>query len=242
MNRLLIQYTNNKLIDNIRLCHIDFCDMVITDTKSKLYKIFYDYQFTHIIFIASLLGAEEIQFIQEFGHIIHIYVYKDKPIDIPTHLPIKAVLQHQKEQSYYKCITIPILVNNELFNKSASDKNKEEKIITFLDDIVSIPEELNEYLYPNWTIENIPLLLFNNSNIIHPQNLGVLSEIDKSNILKEHKYYLALTDYYVPEAWACGCTVLCIDDLKTLKPTKFKNDKYFQSHSNFLKVLLSGKN
>jgi hypothetical protein len=52
---------------------------------------------------------------------------------------------------------------------------------------------------------------------------------------------LALTDDYVPEAWACGALALDIDDLNSLTPSKYKHTKSFQSYSNFLKVLISDK-
>ena len=241
MNKLLIQYTNNKFINNIQLSTIDFCDTLIVDTKSQLYKIFYEHQFTHILFIGSLLGAEEIQFIKEFGKQTNIYIYNDRTMSIPDNLPVKGILQHNRMSSSYKTINIPILVNNEIFYKPQTNYEKKSKIITFLDNIQSIPAELNEYLYPDTRI-NIPIVLLNNPNIIHPQNLGVVSEIDKANMLRDHKYYLALNEDYVPEAWACDSIVLTVNDLQSLTPTQFKNSKYFQSYSNFLKVLLSGKN
>lgn len=243
MNKLLIQYKNNKFVNNIQLSSIDFCGVFIGNTQSQLYKLFYENQFTHIIFIASLLGNEELSFIEEFGKNVHIYIYEDKPVVLPKNLNISAVLApspNKTKESTYKIINMPKLVNNEVFNK-LDNVEKLDKIICFIDHIDSIPDNLNQLLYPNPT--SLPILLFNNSAIIHPQNLGTLNEKDKAELLKTHKYYLALddNDEYVPEAWACDTIVLTTEDVSSLKPTKFKTSKYFQSYCNFLRMLLSGK-
>jgi hypothetical protein len=107
-----------------------------------------------------------------------------------------------------------------------------------MDKIDHVPEDLEKYLYPQ---ANLPIKLFNNKDIIHPQNLGLLSEKDKALLLERSKYYLAITDDYVAEAWSCGCEVLTVDDLDTLKPSTYKHSNAFQPYTNFLKGLVSVK-
>lgn len=235
--KIVIQKVNDKFINNIELSTTPFCNKKILSTSSQLYKIYYIEKFTHIIFVASLLDNEANQFINEFGSVVDIFIYNDTVKDITYHPNIKGIIQKTKSDSQNKIITIPKLVNNEIYYNDSSI-SKIDNIVCFLDNVEILPQALNDYLYPQ---SMLPIRLFNNSTIIHPQNLGLLFEHDKARILKENKYYLALTDDYVPEAWACGASVLDVEDLDSLKPTKYKNAKTFQSYSNFLKVLISDK-
>lgn len=223
MNKLLVQYYNDKFINNIQLSKNNFCDQLVVDTKNQLYKIYYSYRFSHAIFSQDLLGDEELQFMNEFEDSVCSYIY-DRTNNM--------IINHSSKKN----TKIPTLVNNDIFYKS--NNTKENNIITFLDKINILPPELNSYLYPE---SKLPIRLFNNKDIIHPQNLGLLSENDKALLLQKNKYYLALDEDYVAEAWACGCEVLTIDDLKILTPSKYKHGKTFQSYSNFLKVLLNAK-
>jgi hypothetical protein len=223
MNKLLVQNLNTKFINNIRLSKCKDYDQLVIDTSNQLYKIYYSYKFTHAIFVDSLLKDEEIQFINEFSGTVICYIYSSQNNTLTN-----CVSQ--------KISNIPILVNSNIFYNQ--NCNKQGDIISFLDNVSSLPTSINSYLYPN---SKLPIKLFNNSDIIHPQNLGLLSEQDKALLLQQNMYYLAISDYYVAEAWACGCTVLTIEDLTSLIPSKHKHSKNFQSYSNFLKVLLSAK-
>lgn len=238
MNKLLVQYINNKFINNIQLSATNFCDKLVTNTSSQLYKIYYQYEFSHAIFIDSMLTNEEMQFVEEFGDVVDIYVYKDADTqNYKSCRLIKGVLSETKFDDKIKIIKIPKLVNHDIYHNN--DKIvKNNDIICFLDNFKSMPSCVDQYLYPK---SKLPIKLFNNQDIIHPQNIGLVSEIDKAYLMQQSLYYLAIDDYYVPEAWACGCGVLSIEDLDTLKPSKYKYSQNFQSYSNFLKGLLSAK-
>lgn len=238
MNKLLIQNLNDKFINNLSLSQTDFCDIITTDISNTLYQLYYQNKFTHIIFIDSLLNHESLQFIDEFGSDVVVYIYKNSTSDNYRQTKkIAGILSYTKENDSYKTIKIPTLVNHELYNTN-QPINKIHQIVSFLDKTSKIPEDLQNYLYPQ---KNLPIKLFNNSDIIHPQNLGLLSERDKALLLQESRYYLATTEEYVAEAWACGCEVLTVDELETCEPSVYKNSKTFQSYTNFLKGLISVK-
>jgi hypothetical protein len=236
MINLLLQHKDIKFINNLALSKMDFCNKLVANTKNILYQLYYTYNFTHIIFISSLIEKEEKQFISEFSNNISIFIYNDNHDQfLTTKYPnISGVLENSSVKiKQDKIINIPNLVNNEIFFENKLNKNND--IICFLDSIEKIPINLDNYLYPK---SNLPIKLFNNPDIINPQNLGLLSEIDKAEILQKSLYYLAINEDYIPEAWACGCIVLTIDELKDLKPQKYKHSKKFQSYSNFLKGII----
>lgn len=239
MNKLLIQNLNDKFINNLSLSKTDFCDIISTDIRNTLYQLYYQHKFTHIIFVDSLLNHESFQFIDEFGSDVMVYVYKNSTSDNYRQTKkIAGILSYTKDNDdSYKTIKIPTLVNHELYNAN-QPINKIHQIISFLDQTNKIPEDLQNYLYPQ---KSLPIKLFNNSDIIHPQNLGLLSERDKALLLQESKYYLAITEDYVAEAWACGCKVLTVGELDSCEPSIYKNSKTFQSYTNFLKGLIGVK-
>lgn len=238
MTKLLIQNLNDRFINNLALCTKHFCDIVATDITGSLYKLYYEHNFTHIVLIDSLLDNECLQFIDEFGSDVSVYIYKNSETkNYQKTRKIAGILSYSKDDNDYKTIKIPTLVNHDLYNSNHSIK-KIDQIISFMDKIDNIPEILAKYLYPQ---TNLPIKLFNNNSIIHPQNLGLLSEKDKALLLQRSQYYLAITEDYVAEAWTCGCKVLTVDDLGTLEPSTYKHSNAFQPYTNFLKGLVSVK-
>lgn len=238
MTKLLIQNLNDKFINNMSLCKPDFCDVIATDINGSLYDLYYKHKFTHIIFIDSLLDNECLQFAEEFGTDVVLYVYQNAETNNYQHVnKIKGLLSYIKNNDSHKTIRIPTLVNHDLYHIDPYI-NKTHQIVCFIDKINNTLDDIQQYLYPK---SNLPIKLFNNNNIIHPQNLGLLYEKDKALLLQESKYYLAITEDYIAEAWASGCEVLTIKDLDTLVPTVHKNAKAFQSYTNFLKGLVSAK-
>ena len=238
MNKLLIQNLNDKFINNLSLSQTDFCDIITTDARNSLYQLYYQHKFTHIVFVDSLLNHESCQFIDEFGSDVIVYIYKHSETDnYRKTKKIAGLLSYTKDNDGYKTIKIPTLVNHELYNTNQSI-NKIHQVISFLDQANKIPEDLHNYLYPQ---NNLPIKLFNSSDIIHPQNLGLLSEKEKALLLQESKYYLAITEDYVAEAWACDCEVLTVGELDSCEQSLYKKSKTFQSYTNFLKGLISVK-
>lgn len=236
MKKLLVQYSNNKFINNILLSDTDFCEKTVSNTKGSLYKLYYTLKFNYLILTLSLLSEEENQFIEEFHKNVSIYIYNDiNDSSAETSNPnVKAILQHSKpSQKSSKIITIPILVNDKIFFKQNINKNNQ--LVCFLDSVSELPSMVKSYLYPS---SKLPIKLFNNSNISHSQNLGLLSEKDKADILQKSVYYLAINDEYVPEAWACGCKVITPEEIIDLEPKQYRYSKNFQSYVNFLKGII----
>jgi hypothetical protein len=78
---------------------------------------------------------------------------------------------------------------------------------------------LNDYLYPK---KKLPIRLFNNSAIKHPQNLGLLSEENKADILNKAKYCIILNnDDYAIESKLCDCVPISIDEIPDLQGKKY---------------------
>ena len=232
MKNILIQSCNNKFVNNLKTLKSDDFSILCEPINGNLYKIFYGWKFTHAIFMESLLSPEILQFTSEFFQDIKIFIYHDKQVNLQIiedyHIAAKQLVE-SSDKKINNAILLPKLYNDQLFNNKNLIKNND--IVCFMDNFNSIPENLAKYLLPN--SNNLPIKLFNNININHPQNLGLLSELDKSMILNMSKNYLSLDGEYVQEAKKCGCSVWRIDalgDLANSGPKQLRS--LFHHHDN----------
>ncbi|NBW14862.1 MAG: hypothetical protein EBR82_43365, partial [Caulobacteraceae bacterium] len=204
---------------------------------NNLYELYYNYQFDSVLFMESCMNIESKQFIQEFNNKIKIFIYYDQSNNIIKYdnvinlldIKHKSILGKQNNIKY-----IPLLVNKQLYNNIGNIK-KVNSIVCFIDHLSSLPADLIKYLYP---YTKLPIKLFNNPNIHHHQNLGILSEQEKAFILKQAEYYLSVDEYYAPEASISGCKVLDISELDDMTIKKYKSKKDYQTYSSFMENLL----
>jgi len=221
------KFINNTIISLREMGH----DVLSVPVEQNLYRIYHKFQFESALFLASKFDNEIAQFISEFcSKNIKFYIYHDDNINKDLLQHYGSVCKNLTTTKHEKCIHIPELINQYLYK---NNKQQKEPIVScFLDSVGEIPKELEEYLYPN---SNLKLRLFNNPTIKHYQNLGVLDEYDKPNILNQSEYFLSFDGYYSNEAIACGCKVLSLKDLKKIDKVKNKKSKQkVQTYQEFI--------
>jgi len=221
MNRLLVQYYDNKFIHNV--CSVSLPDTIIKPAvfDTQLYKLYFTYEPTHIIFVSNKITQECAQFIEDYGSSnIRIYIYheNEQMLNALQNYPEKCLhlipdvfsSNIPKEYDSSKIIYIPNnLINTEIY---FSDQRKRNDSIVYFapKQATSLPIELVKILYPNTTL---PIKIFNASKISHPQNLGMVTELEKGELLRNNRYYLTYTqDLYLLEAIECGCTIVNFDN------------------------------
>jgi hypothetical protein len=210
---------------------------MIGDITNTLYQTFYTYKFDAIIFMASKFNTEIFQFINEFDN-IKVFIYHDilNPALFDLSLNIVHLLDNYKNKNQDNIRNIPLLINKQLYDSISNISMKYDVMVCFLDGLPNIPEQLSKFLYPN---TKLPIKLFNNENIYHSQNLGMLNEVEKAHILKQAKYYITINNLYVAEAMASGCIVLAPEEIDDMVPKKYKNKKDYNSYSNFIENLMT---
>lgn len=218
--KILISDTNCKFLNNIKITLLEQNNHNIYETNKKNIFKLYDTIKPDFIFLSD--NDQENKDINNF-----LKLYDDKA---------KLIIENKK---YNK------LLNDKIYYPISGIK-KIYKIAVFLDNVKKIPDNLNNILYPNMIN---PIVMFNNQNIVHPQNLGLLSsESDKNIILNTYYGCLSFDNLYLSEANACGCVHLdgntdnMLEMIKeilsgsSVKKTEKKNK--VKTYQKFLKDLL----
>ena len=230
-----IQQANNKLNNNLLCLKLDDINILSINPNNILYKSHYGRPFTHIMFIESLIDNEIKQFIAEFFQAVKIFIYHDRKPNLDLINDYKSAAKHivNKNETVSNTMRLPNLINDQLFMNKNLTKN--DDIVCFLEYRNEIPSVINNLLYPK-TKHHIKL--FNSPHIKHVQNLGLISESERANILQLSKYYLPIddNDEYVAEAVACGCSILDSSNLQT-KDTDIDLLSY-QTYASFVKGLV----
>lgn len=238
MIKIYLPDINNKFYNNIRLIKIK--DLIIEAVSfNNIYRLNDMHRADIYIFDGDSISNEISQFISEFGPVNNkIYIYHN-------YLPNKDVIRYIKQAThivnkdfydefkmYNNIIKLPEnLINKDIYyNKNNIRSNN---AIYFLDLETSIPKSLDPFLYPNKS--DYRILLFNNHNIRHVQNMGLLSEYDKAEVLNESTYFI-VNKQYATEAVACGCRLLSIEDLKEINHQQYTDNVV--TYQDFIKGII----
>lgn len=199
------------------------------NNESDLYKNYFTFKPDVILISAYHITSKIIQFIEDMhlSNKIYIYHYTKNPVakiisDLNT-FNVKHIIHSYSDDK--NTIVIPEhLVNTMIFDGVDRNTKKSNKIVCFLDGLKDIPNTILPYLYPN---QKIPIQLFNSFSVKHVQNLGLLTEFNKSVLLKNSKYYLscgAINDYS-DEASLCGCCIITPEKLPDYLSVKIQDQK-----------------
>lgn len=236
MNNLLVQNCNSKFIQNIINLKIDNVNIIGTSINNNLYKLYYTYGITHCLFKAELLNKEMVDFIKEFSNNgVRCFIHHNSPVITTIKEFMNYNVIHLSSSDSTDIIAVPNnLINSKMFFNNYQQRS--DSIVCFCEFSI-LPEFLSDYLYPKTLL---PIKLFNNSKISHPQNLGLISESDRAKILQTNKYYLALSedDQYILEAQHCGAIILQIDQLNNYKNTQYSEPRISIEYIDFVKDII----
>lgn len=204
--------------------------------SGNLYATHYSQNFDAAIFAESALTGEIVQYIEEFSKQIKMIVYRDnyysKNSSIIRKSKNKNAFQNDitgnllaaLEKNVTVLVTPEYIYNDEIYSNLPNDIDKSDQIISFMDEIEKCPLDLERYLYPAGKKR---IKLFNNPRIKSINNLGVLKEYDRKQVLLESKNYLAIDSSYELEARLCGCNILTLSKID--KPDSAIDNKPFSA-------------
>jgi len=213
--KIIVKHNDCKFINNIDSLSENH-DIIYVNINNNIYQIEQKINPDAYILSAEKLTDEELHFCQNIkSKKVFVYQQSTEKISIEN-----ATFLYDSE--------LPVLYNKLRFNNQNVHKDIEYSY--FLDNDSNISEKLSKRLLPN---KSYKIKLFNNSKISHPQNLGLLSENDKSIILNRTQNYICNNMFYAIEAKLCGCRVLDLD----FNDIDINIDNY-KTYSNFFGDLL----
>lgn len=230
--KLLIQNKANKFISNLKHLSSPSLQIACIDISNNLYGLLYKYNFDAYLFVSSLLTKEIYQFIDEFIDTKKIIIYHEGTEGLPLIQRFGNRLIHLSEKSIESdTIVLPRLINENLFFNKGKDRIS--ATACFLEDLDRVPHQLEKILYPK-AKNKIHLFA---KKIDHPQNLGYLSEIEKSDVLNKYQSYITLDNYYDIEAAICGSQVLSLNEDGIIEDIDIDTSK-IKTYTNFLYEIL----
>jgi hypothetical protein len=200
--KLFIQEFNDKFINNLSLIEHPNIAIANDNISGNLYGLHYKYDFDTYVFVSSLMTNEIYQYILEFHKSKRIVLYHDiingQILDTIAQFCINV-----GKLSSTNIIKIPALINDHIFFNMKKERSK--SIPCFIDHAEILDEDLLSVLYPN---KKFNIRLFGSALIRHPQNIGLLSERERAEILNDSESCLMIDDLYLPEVLSCGTKIL----------------------------------
>lgn len=231
--KIFVEKNNDKFINNLILSlNWMGIETYSSEIDQDLYKIYHYYPFNVGVFVASKFNHETAQFIAEFYSrpntkmIVYHDIYRT---DIESDFSKAAI--HIRNDKEYDKVKIPELVNHFLFRNVGLERKKNSYAV-FLDNSKELPEDLGELLYPNTKLH---INMFNSSEIQHHQNLGLISEIDKANILNTYEFFIDIHHNYANEARLCGSKVVDVAQIKNHKKPRNPKNINAETYKNFIR-------
>lgn len=120
---------------------------------------------------------------------------------------IKRIIQSDSDDSNlvlsYKYLYDPNIFKN-------MNSTRVDKILTVLSSDNNYNHHiLDQLLYPN---PGYPIVLINNQDFNHPQNIGTAGTSDMSILMNKYSYLLDLSGLFYIESQACGINNIIVDD------------------------------
>ena len=161
-----------------------------------------------IVFLPVAEYTQEFHdFINEYHQNTSIFLLIDRPVNhgelcrFWKNTNTKMIVDSQHAQQYidYRHLLFDRLYDHEVFNNQKRPRN--DKIAVILSSGSSANEFLHDWLYPQNTQSN--LVLFNNPEFKHPQNIGIFNGPDLNVLLNTFAGLIDIDNQFGLEAKAC---------------------------------------
>jgi hypothetical protein len=193
-----LSHTNNAIINNDNI---------------KIFEYIYHNIKTFIIHERNIDNIV-LNFLQDYVGKLNILIYLEddsKPlIDHPNIIHLSRTMESKNNIVNVSKYTI-----KKLFNTNNLD-HTQPNVACFIDHINELGKEMTQAIESINKKENFKIRLFNNPQIHHAHNIGILKEKDKSYVLKTHKYFLNNGSEYLNEAILSNCEILNLESVLSI--------------------------
>jgi hypothetical protein len=209
-----VSYTNKNYISIIKYLVQHSTDSLQTIAASLHGNVFDASEETGCDYL--FLSIEEYtqefhDFVNDTNKMVFLFVDKVFPNDVISYLSSKNNVRFIAASGTdmlppEKTLFYEHLYDGEIFSNNNSERN--DKIAILLSRFQEKNELLKECLYP---ISELPIVCFNNPSFDHPQNVGILSDVDTNYILNKCCAVVDIDGGYLVESKACECPYIKVD-------------------------------
>jgi hypothetical protein len=206
-NSLIYGLIKNIQNHKVMNCHDKLYDLFFMFEPKKLFLQIEEYsnEWHSFIIDTGITNKPEI-YLTIDNNIVH----KDKYLDILSQIKTsgtnfiipKWLSDEIKPDPALKRIVYNNLYNNDVFYSLESKTNRNDKILCILSDDTDCINEVKDYLYPNKMGHK--MVMVNNAQVIHPQNIGIMLDSDMNVALNTYGSVIDLTKSYDAEIASCG--------------------------------------
>jgi hypothetical protein len=222
----------SRFIENIK--NLDGLNIITTSSNTDIYK-YYHSGIKNYIVSAESVDNNLRYFINDKND---IKVFIDNTLNtlkLETFSEnVKYLIDARQKNIESDTIDVSKYINTSLFYRPEPDTNRVNIAAGFLNSIEEIPYNLLKKIYAG----NLPfkVRLFDNPTIHNIFNVGILSEEEKSKILKEYKYFINIDNNYLNEAIVSGAIILNGKTLDVIIPNEKESE--ITDINNFVEYLI----
>jgi hypothetical protein len=187
-------------------------EYVVSNFHNKIFDLGYLTKPNILIFPMSEYTQEIHNYISEKSSSIKVILFVDMKIPQPDLLDHLAknncyfIVDSKTGYNLINSIQYDHIYDDDIFtNIDVGDRNDKVAVSLSIDNEKNT-KLLKNILYPH--ITKYPLVLFNNPEFKHEQNIGLYNEPDLNYILNKFSYFMDLDQEFLIEAKVCGISVL----------------------------------
>jgi len=200
---------------------------------NKIFDVSYVKKPSTLLFPISEYTQEIHTFISEKHENIKPLIVIDRSVAQPELLGFlqkntssNFIVDSQTQHELAPSVSYDYLYDDLIFHKLNNIERNTKIAVSLSSDNEKNHKYLDQYLFPNNRISG--LVLFNNPEFKHPQNIGICNEPDLNFILNTYSYYVDMDDEFGVEAAACN--IIQIDKEQPLDEC-IKNHLWNTKHS-----------
>lgn len=211
---------------------IKLCDSHIINCHNRIYDLYYVFQPKNILLQIEEYSNEFHTFSHDSSINTNIFLsIENNKINFDTYLQILQQIKNTKikiiaPDAFIKFLeeknipTTNVIEYHNLYNKNIffnTSSNRNNKILCILSMDSNCLSKIEKYLYPK---SKLPIVMVNNPEIKHDQNIGLLFDSDMCEALNTFGSIIDFTESYDAEIKICGIPKYSINDLDNLENIK----------------------
>lgn len=198
--------------------HITPVNYIVNQLHNKIFDISYITKPNVLIFPISDYTQEIHNYIQKNNTTLQTVFFIDILIpqtDLLNHLSqqnnCSFIIDNKTHYKLNNSISYDHIYDDQIFKILDVGERNEKLAVSLSADNNKNTELLKDILYPN--ISKYPIVLFNNPEFKHEQNIGLFNEPDLNYILNKFSYFMDLDNEFSVEAKICGIPIIreCTD-------------------------------